>query len=228
MFGLLNIIAFRGWWFGKNLDIWRLGKSECWENVWLLLSIFSFLIEYEVLVCYTNSVENWLRTFSVLDKIFWGAFLQSFEYKNHLKLVLLLCISYETFMEDFVRWDYYSNQPMFVPANRQLFKKLLEKDKWLIPSNSSCVQNFLLFIYFNHFPNKLWFLRLCSSSLLKTLWKKEKLLVTSNFSFSHSVFYPFGWTFCHFHPIWYCRLQTLSVWKSLKFVVWERVKEIFI
>ena len=28
-------------------------------------------------------------------------------------------------------------------------------------------------------------------SLLKTLWKKEKLLVTSNFSFSHSIFYLF-------------------------------------
>ena len=27
---------------------------------------------------------------------------------------------------------------------------------------------------------------------LKTLWQKEKLLVTSNFSFSHIVFYPFG------------------------------------
>ena len=26
---------------------------------------------------------------------------------------------------------------------------------------------------------------------LKTLWEKEKLLVTSNFPFSHSVFYPF-------------------------------------
>ena len=29
-------------------------------------------------------------------------------------------------------------------------------------------------------------------SLLKTLWEKEKLLVKSNFSFSHSVFYPLG------------------------------------
>ena len=27
--------------------------------------------------------------------------------------------------------------------------------------------------------------------VLKTLWEKEKLFVTSNFSFSHSVFYPF-------------------------------------
>ena len=44
----------------------------------------------------------------------------------------------------------------------------------------------------NPFPNKPWFLRVCSKSLLKTLWEKEKLLVTSNFFFSHSVFYLFG------------------------------------
>ena len=43
----------------------------------------------------------------------------------------------------------------------------------------------------NSFPNKPWFLRVCSTILLKTLWEKKKLLVTSNFSFSHSVFYPF-------------------------------------
>ena len=36
------------------------------------------------------------------------------------------------------------------------------------------------------------FWRLWETSLLKTLWEKEKLLVTSNFSFSHSIFYPFG------------------------------------
>ena len=46
--------------------------------------------------------------------------------------------------------------------------------------------------HFNPFPNKPWFLRVSSSSILKTLWEKEKLLVTSNFSFSHSVFYLFG------------------------------------
>ena len=44
----------------------------------------------------------------------------------------------------------------------------------------------------NLFPNKPWFLCLCSASLFKTLWEKEKLLITSNFSFSHSVFYLFG------------------------------------
>ena len=40
------------------------------------------------------------------------------------------------------------------------------------------------------FPNKPWLLRVCSICLLETLWEKEKLLVLSNFSYSHSVFYP--------------------------------------
>ena len=44
----------------------------------------------------------------------------------------------------------------------------------------------------NPFPNKPCFLCVCSKSLLKTLCEKEKLFVTSNFSFSHSVFNPFG------------------------------------
>ena len=51
---------------------------------------------------------------------------------------------------------------------------------------------FNIFNSFNPFPNKPWFLRVCRTSLLKTLWEKEKLLVTSNFSFSHSVSYSFG------------------------------------
>ena len=46
--------------------------------------------------------------------------------------------------------------------------------------------------WFNPFQNQPWFLCVCSLSLLKTLQEKEKLLVTSNFSFSRSVFYPFG------------------------------------
>ena len=33
---------------------------------------------------------------------------------------------------------------------------------------------------------------------LKTLWEKEKLLVTSNFAISHSVFYPFEKLFAIF------------------------------
>ena len=45
-----------------------------------------------------------------------------------------------------------------------------------------------------------------NTSLLKTLWEKEKLLVTSNFSLSHSVFYLFkehSATFIKFDEITY-------------------------
>ena len=38
-------------------------------------------------------------------------------------------------------------------------------------------------------------------------------------------FLPVWRTFCHLQQNWNCCLQTLSVWKSLKFVVWERVKK---
>ena len=30
-------------------------------------------------------------------------------------------------------------------------------------------------------------------------------------------------TFCHFRKVQNCRLQTLSIWKSRKFVVWKRI-----
>ena len=75
---------------------------------------------------------------------------------------------------------------------------------------------------FNPFPNKPWFLRIYSASLLKTLWEKEKLLIMSNLSFSHCVFYPFGKLFTIFikFRIVDCKL---SVWKGLKFVVWKGV-----
>ena len=44
-----------------------------------------------------------------------------------------------------------------------------------------------------------------------------------HYIFSPQCLPPLWRTFCHFCPIWNCRMQTLSVWKSLKFVVWERV-----
>ena len=46
--------------------------------------------------------------------------------------------------------------------------------------------------YFNPFPHNDTFWRPWETNLLKTLWEKEKLLITSNFSFSHSVFYLLG------------------------------------
>ena len=65
------------------------------------------------------------------------------------------------------------------------------------------------------------FLHVCRTSLLKTRREMEKLLITSKFYFSHSVIYSFGKR--SIHPIQKCLLPTLPFWKSLKFVVWERV-----
>ena len=71
---------------------------------------------------------------------------------------------------------------------------------------------------FNPFPNKPWFSRICSKNLSKTLWEKEKLLVMSNFSFYHSVFYHFG----ELSAI-SLNLKLLSA-NSFSFFFWERVK----
>ena len=66
---------------------------------------------------------------------------------------------------------------------------------WLITALFDGHNYFTLNLFVIHpFQNKPWFLRVCSTSLLKTLLEKEKLLVTSNFSFSHRVFYSF-WEF---------------------------------
>ena len=97
----------------------------------------------------------------------------------------------------------YDSVPYFSHPEEKSFWKhsgKKEKSQFLFPHD--------VYHSFNPFLNKPWFLRVCITSLLKTLCEKEKLLIMSNFSFSHSVFYP-------------CRL---SVQKSLKFDVWEKAK----
>ena len=94
-----------------------------------------------------------------------------------------------------------------------------------------CVRTLTL----NPFPNKPWFVRVCSTSLLKTLWEKEKLLVTclQYKSFENTVgkgkiarnehyflfpqcFLPAWKTFCHF--LSNLKLSSANC-LSLKFVV---------
>ena len=82
----------------------------------------------------------------------------------------------------------------------------------------------------NPFPNKPWFLRVCRKRLFKTLWEKENLLVTSNFSFSHSVFYLFrdlSAIFIKFEiVVWklfeFERVQNLSFGKGLSPLLWRQ------
>ena len=64
------------------------------------------------------------------------------------------------------------------------------------------------------------FLRVCGTSLLKTQWKKEELLAISPFPTVFStILEDFSLISSNLNK---CRLQTLSVWKSLKCVVWKR------
>ena len=74
------------------------------------------------------------------------------------------------------------------------------------------------------FRNRPWFLCVCSTSLLKTLWEKDILLVTSNFSFFPQCYLSILRAFCLFHQIWNCHLQTFSVLNSLKFVIGKGLK----
>ena len=84
----------------------------------------------------------------------------------------------------------------------------------------------MLHCLFNPFPNKPWFLRVCSRSLLKTLWEKGEIARNEQFLLFPWYFLPIWRTFCYFNQLRDCRLQILSVWKSVKFFVWERVKAI--
>ena len=61
-------------------------------------------------------------------------------------------------------------------------------------------------------------------SVSKALWEKEKLLVTSNFSFSYSVFNPFGELSGNYMKFTIAVCKFLSFRKSVQFVVSVRVK----
>ena len=74
--------------------------------------------------------------------------------------------------------------------SKSLFHTFIQRQDCLLKSNQSNVKDQET-RHISPFLNKPWFVCVCSTSLLKTMWEKEKLLVMSNFSFSHSVFYPF-------------------------------------
>ena len=79
-----------------------------------------------------------------------------------------------------------ANSPIFICSccHQTWFKQSvseIKSDSWNLPAK-----------YLTLSQNKPWFLRVYCTSLLKTLWKRENLLVTSIFSIFHSVSYPFG------------------------------------
>ena len=77
--------------------------------------------------------------------------------------------------------------------------------------------------------NNHWFLRVCSTSLSKTLLEKDEFLVMSNFSFLDSVLYPFGELFAFFIKFktvvcqlsQFGRVYNLLFGKEFYVTVWE-------
>ena len=75
------------------------------------------------------------------------------------------------------------------------------------------------------FPNKPWFLCVYNrSTSLENTVRKGEIASNEQFLLFPQCFPPAWRIFFHFHQIWNCRLQTVSVWKNLKFVVRTRVK----
>ena len=85
-----------------------------------------------------------------------------------------------------------SNQVMPVDEGTYHMAEMRQRQGHVQKEDSFIIGGEQVFFLIDPFPNKPWFLCVCRTSLLKTLWEKEKLLVTSNFSFSHCVFYLFG------------------------------------
>ena len=83
----------------------------------------------------------------------------------------------------------------------------------------------IFFFLFNPFQNKPWFLRCLQNKSFENTVGKEEIAHNEQFLLLPQRFLPFCRSFCLIHQIKNCRLQTLSVWKSLKFVVWEKVKK---
>ena len=75
----------------------------------------------------------------------------------------------------------------------------------------------------NPFLNKPGFYVFAVQVFWKHCGKRENGLNKQFLLFPHRLL-PVWRTLCHFHQIWICRLQIVPVWKSLKFVVWERAK----
>ena len=67
----------------------------------------------------------------------------------------------------------------------------------------------MLFIFFNPFPNKPWFLHVCSTSFFETTVGKGEIARYEQFLLFPKCFLPVWRTFCHFRQVRNCRLQTL-------------------
>ena len=75
---------------------------------------------------------------------------------------------------------------------------------------------------FNPFPNKPWFFMCLQYKSFENTGGKGEIAHNEQFLLFPQCFLSVWGTFFYLHQTYNCCLQTLSVWKSLKFVIWER------
>ena len=66
-------------------------------------------------------------------------------------------------------------------------------------------------IVLNPFPNKPWFLRVCSRSRFENTVGKGEIARNEQFLLYPHCFLPVWRAFCYFHQVQNCRLQILSI-----------------
>ena len=79
-------------------------------------------------------------------------------------------------------------------------------------------------VCFNSLPHTHNFQQPCLMGLLKTLWEKEKMPVTSIFFFSHNVFYPIKDRYHHLGNNQFVVCKCFQFGRGQDFVIWQRVK----
>ena len=84
-------------------------------------------------------------------------------------------------------------------------------------------KNLTLWFIDIHFPNQTLVFTCLSYKTFENTVGKGEMARNEQFLLFPKCFLPIWRALCHFYQIQNCRLQTLSVWKSLKFAVWERV-----
>ena len=80
------------------------------------------------------------------------------------------------------------------------------------------------FSWVNPYPNEFLVFKCLQYKSFENTVGKWEIARNEQFLLFPQCFLPVWRTFCHFHQISKCRLQSLWVWKSLKFVVWERIR----
>ena len=133
------------------------------------------------------------------------------------------------YIEGISRWQRFSNDGSFHQISRKhcgdrrrcwwlefsSFPTMLSKDFFL-----RVVKLRSVWKRFNPFQHNDTFWRPWKTSLLKNNVGKGEIACNEQFLLFPQCFLLVWITFCHFRQIWNCRLQTLSVWMILKFVVW--------